>query len=112
MSAQLTVSQFQQTQTMYGGDALGDNPMRQIAENPDYDATVSIDLPGQIGFTGILGLMAKPTDWLSIGASIRPPIPFKARGKITVGLPEFFQNAGATITGDTATLTMAAALRL
>jgi long-subunit fatty acid transport protein len=112
VSAQLTVSQFQQTQTMYGGDALNDNPMRQIAENPDYDATVSIDLPGQIGFTGILGVMARPTDWLSFGASIRPPIPFKARGKITVGLPEFFKSAGATITGDTATLTMTMPLEI
>lgn len=99
LSAQLTVSQFQQTQTMYGGDALGDNPQRQLLENPDYDATVSIDLPGQIGFTGILGLMARPTDWLSIGASIRPPIPFKARGKIRVDLPDFFTNAGATVVG-------------
>ncbi len=106
LSAQLTVSQFQQTQTMYGGDALGDNPQRQIAENPNYDATVSIDLPGQVGFTGILGVMARPTDWLSIGASVRPPIPFKARGKLTVALPEFFTNAGAKVNGDTATLTM------
>jgi long-chain fatty acid transport protein len=112
ISAQLTVSQFQQTQTLYGGDALGDNPMRQIMENPDYDATVSIDLPGQVGFTGILGVMARPTDWLSIGASVRPPIPFKARGKFKAELSEFFKNAGATITGDTATLNITMPLEI
>ncbi|MFZ5441562.1 MAG: OmpP1/FadL family transporter [Myxococcota bacterium] len=106
VSAQLTVSQFQQTQTMFGGDTLGLNPMTMREENPDYDATVSIDLPGQVGFTGILGLMARPTDWLSFGASIRPPIPFRARGKITVALPDFFKNAGATVEGDTANLQM------
>lgn len=106
ISAQLTVSNFKQTQTLFGGDALGLNPMKQLQENPDYDATVSIDLPGQVGFTGIIGLLFKPTDWLSFGASVRPPIPFKARGKITVELSDFFKNAGATVNGDTATLTM------
>jgi long-chain fatty acid transport protein len=99
ISAQLTVSQFQQSQMMYGGDALGSNPTRQTMENPDYDARVAIDLPGQVGFTGILGLMARPTDWLSIGASFRPPIPFKSRGKITVDLPQFFVDANAQVVG-------------
>ena len=106
ISAQLTLSQFQQTQTMYGGDAIGSNPVKQLLENPDYDATVSIDLPGQVGFTGILGLMWRPVDWLSIGGSVRPPIHFKGRGKITVTLPEFFKSAGATVSGETANLVM------
>ncbi|MFO0595605.1 MAG: outer membrane protein transport protein [Myxococcaceae bacterium] len=106
VSAQLTVSNFKQTQTLFGGDALGFDPMTQLQENPDYDATVSIDLPGQVGFTGIIGLLFKPTSWLSFGASVRPPIPFKAHGKITVELSDFFKNAGATVSGDTATLTM------
>jgi long-subunit fatty acid transport protein len=112
VSAQLTVSQFQQTQVMYGGDALGDNPMTQLRENPDYDALVSIDLPGEVGFTGILGLMARPTDWLQVGASVRPPIPFRARGKFTVQLPAFFQSAGASVEGDTARLNMTLPLEL
>lgn len=99
VSAQLTVSNFAQSQMMYGGDALNDNPQKQLLENPDYDARVAIDLPGQIGFTGILGLMFRPTDWLSFGASVRPPIPFKSRGKITVDLPQFFTAAGATVVG-------------
>lgn len=99
VSAQLTVGQFVQKQTMYGGDALGSNPERQLQENPDYDATVAIDLPGQVGFTGILGVMFRPTEWLSIGGSVRPPIPFKSRGKITVDLPAFFTANGASVVG-------------
>ena len=55
MSAQLTVANFSQSQTMYGGDALNDNPQKQLLENPDYDATVAINLPGRVGFTGIRG---------------------------------------------------------
>ena len=99
VSAQLTVSNFAQSQMMYGGDALNDNPQKQLLENPDYDALVAINLPGQFGFTGILGLMFRPTPWLSFGASVRPPIPFKSRGKITVDLPKFFNDAGATVVG-------------
>lgn len=106
LSAQLTLSRFQQVQTLYGGDVLGDNPSKQLQENPDYDVTVGIDLPGKVGFTGILGVMARPTDWLSIGASVRPPIPFNASGKLSVELPQTFKTAGATVTGDTATLQM------
>jgi long-subunit fatty acid transport protein len=112
VSAQLTVSNFKQTQTLFGGDVLGMNPMTQRMENPDYDATVSIDLQGQVGFTGILGAMFKPSKYVQIGASVRPPVPFKGRGKITVGLSEFFKNAGATVTGDTATLTMTLPLEI
>lgn len=111
-SLQLTVSHFKQTQTLYGGDVIGDHPQRQLEENPDYDATVTIDLPGRVGVTGILGVMVRPTDWLSFGASVRPPINFHARGKMEVALPAFFQNAGATVTGDTATLDMTMPLEL
>ncbi|MGV3620162.1 MAG: OmpP1/FadL family transporter [Archangium sp.] len=105
-SLQLTVSHFKQQQVLYGGDVVLDNPQRQLLENPDYDAMVTIDLPGQVGVTGILGVMVRPVDWLSFGASIRPPINFKARGKMTVDLPAYFTNLGASVNGDTATLEM------
>lgn len=115
VSLQLTVSHFSQTQMLYGGDVFCPstgtcsgqyNPQKQLQEKPDYDALVTIDLPGQVGFTGILGVMGRPTDWLSFGASVRPPIPFKATGKMTVALSEFFKQAGASVDGDTATLQM------
>jgi long-subunit fatty acid transport protein len=125
ISAQLTLANFAQAQTLYGGDVLCPsvssceldknseyNPRRQLSEKGDYDATVAIDLPGQVGFTGILGVMVRPTEWLSFGGSVRPPIPFRGRGKITVQLSEFFTNAGATVSGDTANLTMTLPLEL
>jgi long-chain fatty acid transport protein len=106
LSAQLVVSRFAQSQSLYGGDTLGLFPQTLAKENPDYDATVAIDLPGETGFTGILGVMARPTDWLSLGASVRPPIPFKARGAMRIGLSDYFQKNGAKVEGDSATLTM------
>ena len=80
--------------------------MEQRKEDPNYDATVAIDLPGQVVFTGILGVMAQPFDWLSLGASVRPSIPFKAKGKFTAELSDYFKAQGASINGDVATLTM------
>lgn len=99
VSAQLTVSSFKQAQTMFGGDALGINPQTQLTEDPNYDARVAIDLAGQVGFTGIFGVMVRPTEWLAFGASIRPEIPFLGKGKMTVDLPKFFQDAGARVLG-------------
>ncbi len=99
VSAQLTLANFKQVQTMFGGDSLGINPMRQLQEDPNYDATVAIDLAGRVGFTAVFGLMARPTEWLSFGASLRPAIPFVGRGKMTVDLPKFFQDAGARVVG-------------
>ncbi len=100
LTLQLTVSHFKQQQVLYGGDVLGDNPQRQLQENPDYDARVGIDLPGQVGVTAIGGVMLRPTDWLSFGVSVRPPIPFRARGAVSVDLPEYFTNtAGARVDG-------------
>lgn len=100
VSAQLTVSNFKQVQTLYGEDALGINPMSQLMEKPDFDATVAIDLQGQVGFTGVLGLLFKPTKWLAFGASVRPPIPFRATGRIDVQLSGFLASQGTTVTGD------------
>ncbi|MDP1828452.1 MAG: outer membrane protein transport protein [Archangium sp.] len=97
LSAQLVVSRFQLSQTLYAGDEQG-----QLQEDPSRDATVSVDLAGQVGFTGILGVLWRPTNWLSIGGSLRPPVPIKARGKLTV-VPA---TPGLTVTGDRATLSM------
>jgi long-subunit fatty acid transport protein len=121
VSAQLTVSHFKQTQVMYGGDVFcppgmacgGEyNPQRQLLENPDYDAIVNIDLPGRVGATVIGGVMVRPTDWLAVGASIRPPIPFTAYGPFSVQLPKTFVDAGASVSGDRAMLQMTLPLEL
>lgn len=103
-SAQLVISHFNFKQAIFAGDALGQNPMRQLNENPDFDATVNVDVSGQVGFTGILGILAKPLDWLSVGASFRPPVPIHASGTLGITLGDFLATAGASVQGDKATL--------
>ena len=103
LSLQLVVSHFFIRQALYAGDALGSNPQQQLQENPDYDAIATADVTGQVGFTGILGLMARPTSWLSIGASVRPPVPIRASGKLSLQLSPLLAAAG-TVEGDRATL--------
>ncbi len=108
-SLQLTVSHFKQEQVLYGGDVLGNNPQSQMAEistdpnngrQESYDARVGIDLPGQLGVTANFGAMVKVNEWLQFGASFRPPIPFQARGPVSVQLPQFFtETADARVEG-------------
>jgi long-chain fatty acid transport protein len=111
-SLQLVLSNFSFTQAMFAGDALGINPQKMSNENPDYDALVSIALPGKPTVTGILGVLAKPLDWLAVGASVRPPIPIKASGALTITLSDFFKSTGASVTGNTADLTFTMPLEL
>jgi long-subunit fatty acid transport protein len=82
-SAQLVVSHFTFKQAI---SADPTNPMTQLAENPEFDATVDVNVSGQVGFTGVFGLLARPWDWLSVGASVRPPIPMKASGSLGIAL--------------------------
>lgn len=115
LSAQLVVSHFVIRQAMYAGDAVGLNPQRLADEDPNYDVVVSVDLPGQLGVTGVLGVLAQPTDWLSLGASFRPPIPMRATGKLELELKEgTVPKATTTIEGNSATLqlTMPAEVRV
>lgn len=110
-SAQLVISQFSFRQALFAGDSLGINPMRQVDENPDYDALVDVNLGGRVGFTGIFGALAKPTDWLSVGASIRPPVPITAAGKLGITLNGLLAQA-ASVEGDQATLQLTLPLEL
>jgi long-chain fatty acid transport protein len=104
LSAQLVVSNFAIRQALFAGDSLGKNPMSQLDENPDYDAVVTANVAGRLGVTGILGVLAHPTDWLSIGASFRPPIPITASGTLDVKLSPVLDKL-ATVDGNKATLT-------
>lgn len=104
LSAQLVVSHFYIRQALFAGDSLGSNPMKQLDENPDYDAVVTADVTGRLGITGILGVLAHPTDWLSIGASFRPPVPITASGTLDVKLSPYLDKL-ATVDGNKATLT-------
>lgn len=98
-SFQLVASRFMFRQSMYGGLT---NPTRQLDEDPNYDATVKVDLNGRLAFTGVLGAMYKPLPWLSLGASVRPPIALHARGTMNLTLGDKLAGLGATVTGNQA----------
>lgn len=111
-SAQLVISHFNFKQAIFAGDALGLNPMRQLQEDPNFDAVVEVDVTGRVGFTGIVGLLAKPLDWLSVGASIRPPVPIHASGTLGLTLSDVFKSAGASVEGNQANLDITLPLEL
>lgn len=112
-SLQLVLSSFKFSQAMYTGDSVGLNPSRALEEDPGWDAIASIDLTGQPGVTGIFGVLVKPFDFLSFGASVRPPIPIKAVGRFTIDLAgDTVKAANATVTGDQADLTFTMPLEL
>lgn len=81
-------------------------PRRQAEEDPSFDSIVSIDLTGKPSVTGILGVLARPTDSLSIGASVRPPVSINARGRFGIELGEAAQNLDTQVIGDQAELFM------
>jgi hypothetical protein len=76
-------------------------PTKQSGEDPIFDSIVNVNLPLQyVGFTGIAGVMVKPVDWLSIGASVRPPIPITAKGNLNIDLGEAATALNTTVMGD------------
>lgn len=111
-SAQLVVSHFNFKQALFAGDALGLNPMRQTQEDPNFDALVDVDVAGKVGFTGIFGVLAKPLDWLSVGASVRPPVAVRASGTLGITLSDVFTTAGASVEGNQADLAINLPLEL
>lgn len=114
-SLQLMLSSFKFSQAMYTGDSVGLNPQRALEEDPGWDAIAAIDLVGRPTVTGIIGLLVKPTDWLSFGGSVRPPIPVLASGKFDISVAgDTLKQANATVIGNQADLafTMPLELRL
>ncbi|MBL9039643.1 MAG: outer membrane protein transport protein [Archangium sp.] len=112
VSLQLVASNFMFRQALYTEDVIGPNPTTIREEDPEFDAIAKVNLPGRLGFTGIFGAMFKPTDSLSFGASIRPPIPITASGSLDVAFSDTLKNTGAEIQGNTADLTMTLPLEL
>jgi len=97
-SFQLVGSHFVFRQAMYSGLT---NPNRQLDEDPNYDAVAKVDLTGRIGFTGVLGLLYRPLPWLSLGASVRPPVPVHASGTMELSLTDDLKSL-ATVNGNKA----------
>jgi long-subunit fatty acid transport protein len=88
VSGQAVITNFAFTQSLFAGDTLGLNPMSVSEENPNYDALVSVNVPGRTAFTAIFGVLSKPTSWLALGASFRPAIPITASGERDVNDPK------------------------
>lgn len=102
VSLQLVLSQFDFSQSVYSGLT---EPARSTEEDPAFDSFVRASLPGQVGFTAVGGVMVRPIDSLSFGASVRPPISIRARGKLTFELGDQARALNAQVTGDQGELT-------
>jgi long-subunit fatty acid transport protein len=100
-SFQYVYSTFGIQEVLYSGLT----PMPTLkTEDPFFDSTVKLSLQGKPGFTGIIGLLVRATDWLQLGASVRPPLGIEAQGKMELGLGEAATALGTKVTGDQASL--------
>ncbi|MBI3184503.1 MAG: outer membrane protein transport protein [Myxococcales bacterium] len=68
-------------------------PSSISSEDPGWDSVVGVDLMGKGGWTGVLGVLARPTDSLSIGASVRPPVQIAGNGKFIIEPGELARSA-------------------
>ena len=96
-SLQYVVSRFQFSRAIYSGLST---PTSQRDEDPIFDSIVSVDLQGKGSFTGILGVQARPTDTWWLGASVRPPVPIHAEGKMVLELGEAARGLKSQVVGD------------
>jgi long-subunit fatty acid transport protein len=109
---QVVFSHFMFRQSLFSGDVFDINPTRQLEEEPDFDTVAKVDVEGRPVITGILGVLARPTDWISIGASARMPYPIRASGQLGIQLSDFLSSTGARVEGDKATLSFDMPLEL
>lgn len=65
---------------------IGSCPEGTSAEENDLSAQLKMYDPARI--TGNVGILAKPTKWISIGASVLPPLRVKGKGSLEVQLAE------------------------
>ena len=75
-------------------------PATQKDESPDLDSLVTVNMFGKPAFTAILGVMVRPTQSLSIGASFRPPVPVATSGALTVEPGKSAMDLGAQVSPD------------
>jgi long-subunit fatty acid transport protein len=97
VSLQLVLGQFDFNQAVYSG--LSD-PTKSTEEDPTFDSVVAANLQGRLGFTAVAGVMVRPTESLSFGASVRPPVPIRGRGQLSFKLGEAATNLNAQLTGN------------
>jgi long-chain fatty acid transport protein len=72
-------------------EAISSNPAGATSiftENPYWDSVVNTHFVENDTFTGVFGVLARPLDTLSVGASLRPPIVIKGSGVLNIALGE------------------------
>lgn len=111
VSVQYVYSTFSFKQTIYA-DAGLTKPMTMAQEDLAYDSQVGVAMTGRPNVTAIVGAMVKPLDNLSFGASLRPQIPVRADGKLSLQLGERATDLGSSVIGDQATLALTLPLEL
>jgi long-subunit fatty acid transport protein len=102
VSLQAVVSSFEFQQVIYSG--LSD-PTKSTEEDTTFDSEVRAKLNGQLGFTAVAGVMVRPTESLSFGASVRPPFAIRGRGTMSFSLGETPRAVNTVVTGDQGELT-------
>lgn len=103
VSLQVVSSTFKLSRALYSGLS---EPKRQGDESPAFDSVVGLNLVGQPGFTLVAGALVKPLHNLSIGLSLRPQVPIKAAGKLSIALGEAARALNTTVSGDEAELAL------
>jgi long-subunit fatty acid transport protein len=79
------------TQAVWSGDAAGTNPAE--------DAIAHVDVTSGFIPTAVLGVTARPTERVAVGASYRPRFTFDASGTLTTDLPASARAIGAHQSG-------------
>ena len=79
------------TQAVWSGDSPGTNPAE--------DAIAHVDVTSGFIPTAVLGVTARPTERVAVGASYRPRFTFDAAGTLTTDLPQVAQAIGARQVG-------------
>jgi long-chain fatty acid transport protein len=78
----------------------------ELLEDARYDNRVRLSLLGRPTATAVIGILARPLNMLSIGASVRPPIPIRANGTLGVEFGPATQALNAQVTGDKVSFAM------
>ncbi len=89
-------------------------PNDQVYENTYWDAPAKVDVKGDPGVTGILGVLAGPFHGLSLGASFRPPVPIHGSGTLEIDRTQMMEDFQVVVDGNTTEmeLTLAPVLRV
>jgi long-chain fatty acid transport protein len=107
VSLQPVVASFYLKQAITSIDRVGIYPTKQADEDPFYDSVVGVNMPLQyVQFTGVAGMLVRPTEWLQIGASFRPQVMINAKGSLDVQPGPAAKALATMVQGSDATLSL------